>query len=32
VRDAAGQFADGFHFLRLKQLGFEPFALGDVAW
>ena len=30
VRDAADQFADGFHFLRLNQLGFKPFAHGDV--
>ena len=31
VRDAARQFADGFHFLGLEQLRFEPFARGDVA-
>jgi hypothetical protein len=30
VRDAASQFADGFHFLGLKQMGFDPLALRDV--
>ena len=31
VGNAAGQLADGFHFLRLAQLGFELSLLGDVA-
>ena len=30
VRDAASEFADGLHFLRLAQLVGEPLALGDV--
>ena len=29
--DAAGQLADGLHFLGLLQLSLELFALGDVA-
>ena len=31
VGDPTGQRADGFHLLRLTQLGFEQVALGDVA-
>src|SRR6266446_441089 len=30
VGDAAGEAADGFHFLRLTELIFEDAALGDV--
>jgi len=30
VRDAAGQRAEAFHLLRLAQLVFEFFALGDI--
>ena len=30
MRDAAGEAADGFHFLRLAKLLFEGAALGDV--
>ena len=30
VRDAAGEFADGLHFLRLAQLVDELFAVGDI--
>ena len=30
VRNTTGQGANGFHLLRLTQLHFEPFALGDV--
>ncbi len=31
VSDPAGQAADGFHFLRLLKLSFEPFTFGDIA-
>ena len=30
VRDAAGELAHGFHFLRLPELLFQPFAVSDV--
>ena len=30
VGDTAGQLADGFHLLRLQELGLDPAALGDV--
>ena len=31
VCDAAGQLADGFHLLRLAELGFRGLLLGQVA-
>ena len=31
MRHAAGELADGFHLLRLAELGLQPAAFGDVA-
>ena len=31
MRDTAGKLPQGFHLLRLVQLGFQPAAFGDVA-